>query len=180
MPVYIIRSGDRGPVKIGYAASPYDRLAALQTGHFEQLSVVRLLDGGVADERALHRRFSGLRMRGEWFSFCPSMMDDIGLVELPLSSKAGCVPMSVKELKEYAAKKGVFVMTAYRDSRGITQAELAAELSVTQSTVARWESGAMPARDMLARIAELTRGQVMPNDWLDIPTPDAASQDAAA
>lgn len=71
-------------------------------------------------------------------------------------------------------------IAAYRDSRGITQAELAAELSVTQSTVARWEAGAMPARDMLARIAELTRGQVMPNDWLDIPTPAAASQDAAA
>jgi transcriptional regulator with XRE-family HTH domain len=69
-------------------------------------------------------------------------------------------------------------IAAYRDSRGITQAELAAELSVTQSTVARWEAGSMPARDMLARIAEITGGQVMPNDWIDIPA--VASQDAAA
>ena len=36
----------------------------------------------------------------------------------------------------------------------------------------------MPARDMLARIAEITGGQVMPNDWIDIPA--VASQDAAA
>lgn len=71
-------------------------------------------------------------------------------------------------------------IAAYRDSRNMTQADFAAGLSVAQSTVARWEAGSMPSRDMLEKIAELTRGQVMPNDWLDIPTPAAASQDAAA
>jgi transcriptional regulator with XRE-family HTH domain len=69
-------------------------------------------------------------------------------------------------------------IAAYREANSLTQADLAATLGVTQSTVARWEAGSMPARDMLARIAEITGGQVMPNDWIDIPA--VASQDSAA
>ena len=59
-------------------------------------------------------------------------------------------------------------IAAYRDSRNMTQADFAAGLSVAQSTVARWEAGSMPSRDMLARIADYTGGAVMPNDWIEV------------
>lgn len=60
-------------------------------------------------------------------------------------------------------------IAAYRDSRKMTQADFAAGLSVAQSTVARWEAGSMPSRDMLARIADYTGCAVMPNDWIEAP-----------
>jgi DNA-binding XRE family transcriptional regulator len=169
MPVYMIRSGEYGPVKIGHATDPYDRLAALQVAHFDPLVIIRLFDGSVNEERALHRAFMNLRVRGEWFSFCPSMMEDVGLIEVPIyqHKKGRLAHVSSEDLRDYAKKHGLFMMTAYREAHSLTQADLAATLGVTQSTVARWEAGSMPARDMLTKIAEITEGQVMPNDWIE-------------
>lgn len=83
MSVYMIQAGDeRGPVKIGFAANPKRRLAALQTGHPERLSILRLFDGGKVDEASLHAKFSTFRLSGEWFSFHESMLVDVGLVDI--------------------------------------------------------------------------------------------------
>lgn len=83
MPVYMIRAGDNGPVKIGY--SKYfaeERLAQMQSHHYEMLQVMRILPGDYRTERAVHLRFADNRIRGEWFSWCPEMMTEV-LSELP-------------------------------------------------------------------------------------------------
>lgn len=79
MAVYLIRAGETGPVKIGYAADPVDRLVNLQTAHWEQLHLLRVWEGELADEAALHLRFSDLRIAREWFSFSRKMLGDVGL-----------------------------------------------------------------------------------------------------
>lgn len=81
MPVYMIRQGARGPVKIGVARDVAKRLATMQTGNHEQLTLLRSFDGSVAEERALHRKFADHRLAGEWFSFTKAMLGDVGLVE---------------------------------------------------------------------------------------------------
>ena len=85
MPVYFVSAGDRGPhgrgpVKIGHsqAASLVSRFAALQSSNHEKLSVIRILDGSYALERALHQRFKPLWLHGEWFAFDPKMLGDLG------------------------------------------------------------------------------------------------------
>jgi hypothetical protein len=75
MPVYMIRCGENGPVKIGHSADPQHRLAQLQTSHHERLSIIRTFEGGTSVEIWLHRKFSRLRINGEWFSFTPLMLD---------------------------------------------------------------------------------------------------------
>lgn len=65
--VYAIGEKPGGPVKIGYAASPAQRLAELQTGNHLDLRVLASFPGTLEDEAALHRRFAILRIRGEWF-----------------------------------------------------------------------------------------------------------------
>lgn len=72
--VYFIRSAGFGVVKIGTAANPSARLRSLQTGNAEELSLIRVIDGGEAEERWLHDRFQQHRVRGEWFTFHPDMM----------------------------------------------------------------------------------------------------------
>ncbi len=66
--VYFIQAGVAGPVKVGVADRPWRRLAGLQIGNPERLTIIRLIrHGGIDGERELHRRFLGFRLSGEWF-----------------------------------------------------------------------------------------------------------------
>jgi Meiotically up-regulated gene 113 len=74
MSVYLIRSGDTGPVKIGRASDVEVRRKQLQTSHPEPLRVIRAIEGSHATERWLHDRFAEQRLRGEWFEFHADML----------------------------------------------------------------------------------------------------------
>lgn len=64
---YIIRAGEDGPIKIGKAFNPEERLAELQTGAWQELSLLHVLPGYGATETMLHRHLEDHRIRGEWF-----------------------------------------------------------------------------------------------------------------
>lgn len=67
--IYLIRSGKRGHVKIGWTASSVEsRLAELQCGNPEKLIVCRVIENmSRRDEASMHKRFAALRIHGEWF-----------------------------------------------------------------------------------------------------------------
>lgn len=67
MPVYVIQAGDGGPCKIGRAKNVRQRLSELQVGTHMRLRLVALYEGGVLEERELHRQFRAFRLDGEWF-----------------------------------------------------------------------------------------------------------------
>jgi hypothetical protein len=73
--VYFLRSGETGPIKIGYTGTtPNARLSALQTGNPEPLRLIGAVPGTMADESRLHDRFSGARIQGEWFRPVPELL----------------------------------------------------------------------------------------------------------
>ncbi len=82
MPVYMIRQGERGPVKIGTAKDVARRLGTMQSGNHERLILLRMFEGGVAEERLLHKAFADHRITGEWFSWTQTMLGDVGLSEI--------------------------------------------------------------------------------------------------
>jgi hypothetical protein len=85
MPVYMIRSGALGDVKIGFANDPLARLRQIQTGHPAKLRIIRVLEGDRGVERSLHERFQPQRLNGEWFSFSDDMLSpEIGCADLPI------------------------------------------------------------------------------------------------
>lgn len=67
--IYFAQAGIGGPIKIGHTSgqSVRGRLASLQSCCPWPLLVVALMPGSCREERALHERFSELRLRGEWF-----------------------------------------------------------------------------------------------------------------
>lgn len=75
--VYFIRSGEGGPIKIGHARDPYTRLMNLRTASPEPVTYLGHVAGGIDEERALHKRFGHLRIRGEWFLPAPELLDFI-------------------------------------------------------------------------------------------------------
>jgi len=74
--VYFIQAATGGPVKIGYSAKPYARLATLRSGSAGDLRIVAFTPGGVEEERMLHRLFARhrIRPRGEWFHPAPAIL----------------------------------------------------------------------------------------------------------
>lgn len=76
--VYAIQQGDDGPIKIGIASKPWERLATLQTASPYRLRGLAAWPGSAAEEAALHEVFAADRLEGEWFKPSPEL---IALVE---------------------------------------------------------------------------------------------------
>jgi hypothetical protein len=70
--VYLVVALDSGLVKIGVAGNVARRLRELRR-EVGAARLVALFPGTRADERALHRRFSELRVHGEWFRDDPAI-----------------------------------------------------------------------------------------------------------
>jgi hypothetical protein len=66
-------------IKIGRSAQPRKRLRALQRFNAEPLELLGVLPGREKVELALHKRFSKLRIAGEWFRDCNELRDFIWL-----------------------------------------------------------------------------------------------------
>ena len=61
-------------------------------------------------------------------------------------------------------------LAEWRNSKGRTQDDVAAELGVHRITVARWEQNMRdPGKADLKRIFMMTGGDVTPNDFHDLP-----------
>ena len=72
--IYFIQEGESGPIKIGFSTNPYSRLAAMQTGHPEQLHLIATIPGTPRKEKELHYFFDDLRIMGEWFKPDPFLI----------------------------------------------------------------------------------------------------------
>jgi len=65
--VYFVRFGDR--IKIGYSTKPHRRLRNLPVD-----AVLGAIPGSLESERALHVKFGGSRIVGEWFHDAPDLL----------------------------------------------------------------------------------------------------------
>lgn len=74
--VYFIQAASRsGPIKIGVAVSPADRLAKIQRMSPVLLDIIaEIRGGGQPEEARLHARFASHRLHGEWFSPAPELL----------------------------------------------------------------------------------------------------------
>jgi len=65
--IYFVQSGNGGPIKIGVTTCLEQRLAQLQKECHKPLHVLMTMRGDRSREKALHQRFVGCRLGGEWF-----------------------------------------------------------------------------------------------------------------
>lgn len=55
----------------------------------------------------------------------------------------------------------------WREKTGLTQTQVAERLGVAALAVSQWETGRrFPSRENQRKIAEVTEGAVLPNDWM--------------
>ncbi len=72
--IYFLQDSGTHAIKIGYAISPVERAATLQTGNVSKLELLLEIDGDRRDEAGLHRRFANDRVAGEWFKPSPELL----------------------------------------------------------------------------------------------------------
>ena len=64
--IYFLGTGEA--VKIGFTdQQPKSRLNACQTGNHLEITLLGVMAGSISDESVLHKKFSDLHIRGEWF-----------------------------------------------------------------------------------------------------------------
>ena len=145
MPVYMIRAGDTGPVKIGHSNDPVGRLVGFQVVHYEKLRIIRLFEGGEAEEAQLHVRFADLYIRGDWHAFSRLMLGDVGLVEIGIEQKQPAAPT---DQTSFSAEQII------KDLGGATALSRHIELG-QRSAISNWPKYGIPARywPALTRIA---------------------------
>jgi hypothetical protein len=76
--VYIIQDGDAGPIKIGWAINPFERLKHLQVGNPRRMRLIHYEEAydrydARRLEREIHCEFLGHRVHGEWFRLVGSV-----------------------------------------------------------------------------------------------------------
>jgi hypothetical protein len=74
--IYVMRNERSGHIKIGRSIAPFQREATLQAEE-PAISMLFFFPAIIGVEHELHREFSGLRVRGEWFSLSQSQVESI-------------------------------------------------------------------------------------------------------
>jgi hypothetical protein len=83
--IYFMGSGLKKPIKIGYAKNPKTRLAELQTGNPNTLSLLCTMNGDKHLESAFHQMLAPFQVKGEWFFFGPvtRLLESVFQVPVP-------------------------------------------------------------------------------------------------
>jgi len=84
--IYFIQAAD-GPIKIGHAKHPIDRLKTLQSANASGLTLLAAFTGYVKDEIALHKKYAAARIRGEWFNPTEELLLETQSIGLPKSMR---------------------------------------------------------------------------------------------
>lgn len=89
--VYFIKPvGMDGPIKIGCSDRPASRLITLSAWSPFELEIIGSVSGSFSDEGKLHRRFSDLHTRKEWFMSSPLLRQTIERILAGTSISDAC------------------------------------------------------------------------------------------
>jgi hypothetical protein len=151
MPVYVVRAGEDGPIKIGHSIYPHARIRDIQISHWEILKLLALFEGSPYTERDLHQHFASRHIRGEWFAF--SVFADLRALGLP-------------ELPIIEPECGSCALDGWLRERRIGRRDFAFDLGIPTQTLNRWISGAaVPSDHFLAAIGKETKGAITAADF---------------
>ena len=120
MAVYFL-ADEAGRVKIGRAADIKRWLRQIQCGSGDTLSLARVVQGGAAVERWLHRRFAAQHLRGEWFRFDPGMLTVAVPDEVPDAPKPVRPDSPSRSLAEFFANADALGMLSDADREFISR-----------------------------------------------------------
>lgn len=142
--IYFIQESGRGLIKIGSAVDPSMRLVDLQIGSPFSLVLLLALEGGRDEEKALHRRFSRLRYRGEWFKPKSDLLRF--MLDCARSGKTNISPATA--MQSVSGYTAMILHEVESSEATVTSQSICAKLSISIET----------ARKLLSRL--VSRGMI--------------------
>lgn len=123
MYVYFMRQVSGGPIKIGHAVDPANRLRTAQPGNPDTLEILAVCRGTVKSERFLHKYFAKHREQGEWFSPAPELMELISTLPTWEAVKAGADCPQITNMQDWvwALRKVGYSFQQIGDFYGISR-----------------------------------------------------------
>lgn len=98
--VYLIICDESKTCKIGYSGDPDTRLIGIQGSRTTPLRLHAVISGDMKQEKAIHKKFSHLRLSGEWFTIDSSILKYFDQRKLEfykdMVKKPGRPPASIK------------------------------------------------------------------------------------
>ena len=135
MAVYFLRCGDAGPVKIGMTNNVPRRIRELSEAFWEELRLIRCLEGMDAVEHQMHRRFAAQHLRYEWFTFHPDMLGDLGVPEY-----ATPIPAPVELPQHFVRSAELVALRDWMQAEGVTVEAFALGCGIKINTAVEWLS----------------------------------------
>lgn len=137
--IYLIQAG-KTAVKIGYTKSISGRYTILQVANYEELIILHLIEGDLELESRLHYAARKYRIRNEWYK--KEILEDIKVMDIVNNgNKVDTSLLPSNFYKKYSRKLKQAFIRELREAKGWSQEDLAVKLSVSEKTVAQWESG---------------------------------------
>ncbi len=128
--VYFIKPiGMDGPIKIGCANKPEQRLIDLMSWCPFPLKIMATVPGGFAEERRLHQMFAADRLRAEWFRTTRELLGFIETIR-----ETGSLPFEVVGDKRSVCSG----LPAVLSRHGISKEAFAARAGVLPTAVDMW------------------------------------------
>lgn len=111
--VYFLTDGEA--IKIGYSGAPNLRLRDLQGAHHRELRLLAWITGTVENERAIHRQFAHLNVRGEWFRPEPDLVAFVKEIETQSARNEQMRRLRIlqKEVEDWVGRQSQSLARAY-------------------------------------------------------------------
>jgi hypothetical protein len=167
--IYIARFGLTGPYKIGCSDDVTKRIASIGSRLWDEVYLIRLFQGGRADEARLLRRFKPQRVRQdryEWFHYHPDMMGDLGLTEITRQPDAAVttMPQWIRERCRNGAEEYSDALRAWMIKKDLREDELARLVGCSGRSVTKWlKQGHPPLYKFQDKLRNLSDGEFFPN-----------------
>ena len=112
--------------KIGVANDVFSRLASLQTGNPFPLSISACYEFNNAEvvERALHEKYSGRRMRGEWFDLSQRDIRQLETICKLMNGKLVEIKNTADEKEVAVAEKEQEIFADYRIEKRVVNGKI--------------------------------------------------------
>lgn len=152
--VYFAQCGKDGPIKIGVSGHPLARVADIQGGNPETVTLLATIVGSALDERRIHRQFESTRIRGEWFAASPELIAFIAALASPAPKpkpRRGGSGRRIVLSQPNSDSIQVRMISAAMETRGVSILDLSRLAGVHPTLISRYLS---PRPDRRVRVGK--------------------------
>lgn len=79
--IYVVGNKEHKVCKIGFSRNVFKRISGIQTGCPFLLEIFCIINGDIATEKKLHKKYASIKLSGEWFKYEGKLKESISKVE---------------------------------------------------------------------------------------------------